>query len=312
MSATLPYFSAADVHAALDYPRLIAALSDTFARGATTPVRHVHTVAADEGARLLLMPAWREGELLAVKVVTVFPGNRARSVATVAATVLVLDGRTGHPRALLDGEALTLRRTGAASALASRYLSRPESRCLLIVGAGHLAPYLAHAHAAVRAIERVLVWARRPEAAAALADRLRAEGLPASVASDLAAGLQQADIVSCATTSTEPLVRGADVRPGTHVDLVGGFTRQMREADDALMSAASVFVDTRAGALAEAGDLTQGIERGLFACGHVQAELAELVTGRHPGRRLAEERTVFKSVGTALEDLAAAGVVVGA
>ncbi|MGH8675422.1 MAG: ornithine cyclodeaminase family protein, partial [Burkholderiales bacterium] len=128
MSASIPHYSAQQVHAALEYPALVEHLRQAFAKGASVPLRHSHKVREDEDARLLLMPAWREGEALGVKIVTAFPGNAARGVAMVAATYVLLDGATGHPRALLDGEALTLRRTAAASALASSYLSRPESK----------------------------------------------------------------------------------------------------------------------------------------------------------------------------------------
>jgi ornithine cyclodeaminase len=223
---------------------------------------------------------------------------------------VLLDGATGHPRAIIEGEALTLRRTAATSALASRLLSRADARTLLVVGTGALAPWMAEAHCAVRPIESVLVWGRRAERTAAMAAVLRARGVPAEAATDLERAVRAADIVSCATTSREPLVRGAWVRPGTHVDLVGAFTPQMRECDDALVSAARVFVDTYAGALQEGGDLVQPLAAGAIARGHVLAELAELARGEHAGRTGAAEVTLFKSVGTALEDLAAASLVV--
>src|SRR5262249_19023320 len=151
--------------------------------------------------RLLLMPAWREGEALGVKIVTAFPGNAARGVATVAATYVLLDGATGHPEALIDGESLTLRRTAAASALASSFLSREDARTLLVVGTGKLAPYMAVAHAAVRRFDRILVWGRSTEKAHSLAKRLTAE-----VAVDLRAALSEADVVTCATTASTPIV----------------------------------------------------------------------------------------------------------
>ena len=304
----LPYIDSAGVHAALPWTVLVDALGAAFARGAEAPVRSSYAVTA-AGDRLLLMPAWLPGEDLGVKVVTVFPGNRARGIASVAAVYLLLDGATGHPRALIDGEALTLRRTAAASALASRMLSRPDARTLLVVGTGALAPYMAEAHCAVRALDRVLVWGRTPARAAALAERLAAAGLPARAALDLDAALAVADVVTCATTSRDAIVRGAAVRPGTHVDLVGAFTPDMRECDDALVAGASVFVDTYAGALQEAGDLVQPIAAGTVSSEHVVAELADLVTGRHPGRTGVTEITLFKSVGTALEDLCAARLV---
>ena len=304
----LPFLSAGEVHAALDYKALAGALREAFREGCTVPLRHVHDVTG-KGDRLLLMPAWRPGEALGVKLVTVFPRNRARGVATVSALYVLLDGESGHPRALIDGEALTLRRTAAASALASTYLSRKESATLLVLGTGALAPHLARAHCALRPMEKLLLWGRNPERARALAAQLRDDGLPAQAQADLAQGLAQADIVTCATTATEPVVRGALLRPGTHVDLVGGFTREMREGDDDLIMRAQIFVDSYAGALKEAGDLVQPLASGVLVRERVLAELAELVAGTHPGRRTAHEITLFKSVGTALEDLCAARLV---
>lgn len=302
------YISTAEVHAALPYPTLVEALKAAFAAGADTPLRSSFSV-TPEGDRLLLMPAWRAGRDLGVKLVTVFPRNPERGLASVSALYVLLDGATGHPRALIDGEALTLRRTAATSALASTYLSRPDSACLLVVGTGALAPYMAAAHCAVRDLRRVLIWGRSPERAGAMAKKLRDEGIPAQPVADIASGLADADIVTCATTAREPVVRGALVKPGTHVDLVGAFTPDMRECDDALVMTAEVFVDTVAGALKEAGDLVQPLASGAIVRTHVRAELADLVTARHAGRRTATEVTLFKSVGTALEDLCAARLV---
>jgi ornithine cyclodeaminase len=307
VSGAIPFIDAGAVHAALEWRALIDALGAAFRAGANAPVRSSHAVTA-EGDRLLLMPAW-DAASLGVKVVTVFPRNPARGLASVSALYLLMDAATGHPLALIDGEALTLRRTAAASALASVYLSRPDSRTLLVVGPGRLAPYMAGAHSAVRPIERVLVWGRDRARAEALARVLRDQGAPAEPCADLGAGLAEADIVTCATTAREPVVRGALVRPGTHVDLTGAFTPEMRESDDELVARASVFVDTFAGALKEAGDLVRAIAAGRIAREHVRAELADLVSGRHAGRRSPGEITLFKSVGTALEDLCAARLV---
>ena len=304
----LPFFSAGQVHAALDYKVLAEALRVAFRQGCTAPLRHVHDVTGS-GDRLLLMPAWRPGEDLGVKLVTVFPRNRERGAATVSALYVLFDGATGHPRALIDGEALTLRRTAAASALASTYLSRKDSATLLVVGTGALAPHMARAHCALRPIAKLLLWGRSPERTQALAAQLRDEGLAAQALADLAQGLAQADIVTCATTATEAVVRGALLRPGTHVDLVGGFTPQMREGDDDLIARAEIFVDSYTGALKEAGDLVQPLASGALVRARVRAELAELVTGAHPGRQSQYEITLFKSVGTALEDLCAARLV---
>lgn len=300
-------FSAAEVHAALPWPALAEQLARAFATGADVPVRHAHALAGRDS--LLLMPAWSD-TALGVKLVTVMPGNAARGVATVQATYLLLDRATGQARALLDGEALTLRRTAAASALAARLLARPDARSLLVVGTGHLAPWMARAHHALRpGLQRIRIWGRDTSAGAALADTLAREGMPAAGCADLEAAVRDSDIVCCATTSTTPLVRGAWLRPGTHLDLVGGFKPDMREVDDDAVAMARICVDTYAGALAEAGDLVQPLRSGRIDRGHVLAELAELVRGEKTVRGGASDTTLFKSVGTALEDLAAAQLV---
>lgn len=301
-------FSAAEVHATLDYPRLIETLRETFRRGGEAmPVRQSYEVGASEApGHLLTMPAWERGEALGVKIVTVFPQNAARDLGAVSSLYILLDGETGQPRAMIDGEALTNRRTAAASALASSYLSRPESRTLLIVGTGHLAAHLAVAHCAVRPIESVLVWGRNAGRAQGFCGKLAEQGIAAKPVSDLAAALGEADIVSCATTSRDPLVTGRHLRPGAHVDLVGAFTPQMRESDDEAIQRAQVFVDTYAGALAEAGDLLLPARAGNWSTDRVRADLHELCAGLKQGRRDAGEITLFKSVGAAIEDLAAA------
>ncbi|MFK8252644.1 ornithine cyclodeaminase family protein [Ancylobacter terrae] len=307
-------FDAEEVHAALGYARLVEALRAAFrAEGERMPTRLSYSVGTDAApGHLLCMPAWRRGEAIGVKLVNVFPGNTARGMGAVSSLYVLFDGETGSPSAIIDGEALTNRRTAAASALASSYLSRPDSRTLFIVGTGHVAAHLAGAHRAVRPIERVLVWGRRPAQAEVLAERLCEAGFATSPVAEIAEGLAEADIVSCATTSREPLVRGDDVRPGTHVDLIGAFTPQMRESDDALVMRSSVFVDTRAGAFSEAGDLLMPHGAGLWSTDRVRGELHDLCAGLVEGRRDPREITLFKSVGAALEDLAAARLVVEA
>ncbi|WP_333926631.1 ornithine cyclodeaminase family protein [Bradyrhizobium sp. CCBAU 11361] len=304
-------YSAADVHAALAFPKLIEALREAFRRdGEPMPLRQAYEVGVDGApARLLTMPAWVRGEALGVKLVTVFPQNAERGLGAVSSLYFLLDGQTGQPRAMIDGEALTNRRTAAASALASDYLSRTDSRTLLVVGTGHLAPHLVAAHCAVRPIEKVLVWGRNPQRALALADTLVRRGVNAASAADLAEALPQADIVTCATTSTEPLVKGALLRPGTHVDLVGAFTPQMRESDDDAVLRSRVFIDTYAGALAEAGDLLQPIAAGSWSADRICGDLHELTNGTKSGRLDRNEITLFKSVGAAIEDLTAASLL---
>jgi ornithine cyclodeaminase len=227
----------------------------------------------------------------------------------VQASVLVADRTSGEPLALLDGEALTLRRTAATSALAAARLARADAQTLLVVGTGRLAAWMARAHAALRPGLRVFVWGRRAEAAAALAHTLAGEGLLAAAAPDLESAVRAASIICCATTSHAPLVHGAWLAPGTHLDLVGAFTPRMREVDDAAVARARIVVDTYAGALAEAGDLVQPLANGAIVRAQVLAELAELVRGAPAVRRTPEDITLFKSVGTALEDLAAAELV---
>jgi ornithine cyclodeaminase len=308
----IPYLDAAQLAAALPYPALIKALRDAFCTGAETPQRHVHTISPNNDAVLLLMPVWQPERHTGVKLVTVAPRNPQLQLPTVHSVFMLFDSATGAPVCQMDGEELTLRRTAAASALASTYLSRPDSSRLLIVGTGSLAPYMAAAHCAARPIRDVTVWGRSPDKAARMADLLRQRlgdaGITVSVAEDLPTAATNAHIISCATTSTTPILQAAWVQPGTHVDLVGGFRPNMREADDALIAASEVFVDTFAGALAEAGDLVQPMAAGSLARGDLRAELADLCAGRHPGRTGASQITLFKSVGTALEDLCGANL----
>lgn len=307
---SLRVYSAAEVHAALPWAALAASLEAAFVAGdVQAPVRHAHALPGD--GTLLLMPAWSPAAM-GVKIVTVMPGAAAAAAATVQASVLLMDRVTGAARALVDGEALTLRRTAATSALAARRLARPDAATLLLVGTGHLAPWMARAHLALLPqLRQVRVWGRRPDAAAGLARRLADEGLDARPCADLRDGVSQADLICCATTSREPLVHGAWLRPGTHLDLVGAFRRDMREVDDEAVMRSRVVVDTRGGALAEAGDLVQPIERGVVSREHVAADLAQLLRGERAGREHAEQVTLFKSVGAALEDLVAARLVVG-
>lgn len=310
---TIPFIAADQVRAALPYPALIDALRVAFAESdqVQVPRRHAHLLPGD--ATLLLMPAWRAQRQLGIKLVTVTPSNRERDLPTVHAMYVLSDTDTGVPLAIIDGEVLTLRRTAAVSALASRYLSRPDSQSLLMVGTGRLAPEMVVAHCTARGIERVMVWGRSERKAQECVERIRQAGLPDHVRIQtkiaLADACADADIICCATTSSEPLLRAEWVKAGTHIDLVGGFRPTMREADDALMSAAALFVDTLEGALAEAGDLVQPIGAGLLQATDILADLGTLARSSQPGRQSAQQITLFKSVGSALADLAAAGLV---
>lgn len=287
---------------------LVDALREAFRAGASVPPRQSHPIPVPGGrdATLFLMPAWQPGAQAGVKVVSVFPDNAARGLPSVHGVYLLLDASTGTPLAAMDGTSLTLWRTGAASALAASYLARPDAATLAMVGTGALAPHLVASHALVRPIREVRLWGRDPAKARALAARLDAPGRRVRAESDLEGAVRGAQIVSCATLSRAPLVRGAWLVPGTHLDLVGGFTPEMREADDEAVRRARVFVDTREGALGEAGDLVQPLRSGVLREADIAADLAELARGLRPGRRRPDEITLFKSVGTALEDLAAA------
>lgn len=292
----------------LPWTDLIEALRDGFRAHYTVPQRHHHTVSVPDAAdaTLLLMPAWHSGRYLGVKTVTVFPDNSARGLPAVHGTYQLCDGATGEPLALMDGSELTPRRTAAASALASGFLSRADATRLLMVGTGRLSLNLIAAHCAVRPIEQVTVWGRSHDKAIEVARQAAALGLTAMATQDLAAACQDADIISTATLACDPLIQGKWLKPGTHLDLVGGFRPDMREADDECLRVAQIFVDTREGALSEAGDLVQPLRSGVISRDAVRADLFDLCSGHHPGREDGAAITLFKSVGTALEDLAAA------
>lgn len=294
--------------AALAWPSLIEALASMFESACVTPVRHHHDleVPGERNATLLLMPAWVPGRYAGVKILSVFPDNAQRALPAIFGTYLLSSAQTGEMLAAIDGGELTARRTAAASALAARYLAHPDARELLVCGTGRLSINLLQAHAVTRPLERFRIWGRNLDSAEAIAAEARALGLPAEAVVDLEPAARTADIVSCATLSSEPLVSGEWLKAGAHLDLIGAFKPSMRESDDMAISRSSVFVDTRAGALTEAGDIVQPLKSGVLTEAAIKAELAELVTGAHPGRTSSEEITLFKSVGAALEDLAGA------
>ncbi|MEM7442465.1 MAG: ornithine cyclodeaminase family protein [Pseudomonadota bacterium] len=298
---------AAAVESALDYTALVEALRQAFRSDITTPLRHHHTIPVPGGqdGTLLLMPAWQDGTHIGIKIASAFPDNGASNLPMIMATYLLLNGRTGEPLAMIDGVALTVRRTACASALAASYLAREDSERLLMVGTGQLAPHLIKAHAAIRPIREVLIWGRSPAKARSLASTLNSPDLKVDWTEDLASAAAGADIISCATGSADPLIKGAWLTAGTHVDLVGGYRPDMRETDDDAIRRSTVFVDTREGACVEAGDIVLPIENGLLRTEDT-ADLFDLTKGDRDGRRHADEITLFKSVGTALEDLAAA------
>ena len=303
-------FDAAATREALPFERLIPALRQAFAAGCVAPQRHVHEISTPNGERVtsLIMPAWIEGRYYGVKVINIAPGNAARGLPALHASYVLFDATTGAPLTLVDGNEITTCRTAATSALAASWLATSGPQHLVIVGSGRIARLLYDAYRVVRPIARVTIWARSAEQAEGLAAELRGRGAPAVASHDLESAVRAADIVSCATLASEPLVRGEWLRAGTHLDLIGSFTPAMREADDACLAGAVLYVDDLE-ALRKSGDLIRPLQRGVFAASDVRGTLALLAQGLAPGRRSHEERTVFKAVGVALEDLTAAMLV---
>jgi alanine dehydrogenase len=301
-------FSASELARSLPYAALVDAIDTAFKGGVTVPVRAHHNIPVADGqdSTMLLMPAWSDDGFTGVKTVIVAPENAARSLPAVQATYQLFRRDTGEPLALMDGPELTARRTACASALAVRYLAPESASKLLMIGTGVLAQHLPLAHAAVRPIREVRVWGRNPANAEKIAAALRAAGLAAAPTDNLEQSVAWADIVSSATLSKQPIIRGKWLRPGQHVDLVGGFRPDMRETDDAALKRCKVYCDTRGGAMKEAGDLCDPLSRGIITEADVLADLFDLASGAHQPKRGADDITLFKSAGTAIEDLAAA------
>lgn len=293
---------------------LVEALRDAFARGCHVPPRHHHTIKTrgQRDATLLLMPSWQdasEGEAyMGIKIVNVFPGNASKGLPGLTSCYLLFDCATGRQLATLDGNTITGRRTVAASALAASYLAREDASRLLLVGAGRVASLIPEAYRAVRPIDQIRVWNTSAANAERLVRQLTDSGIDAAVAGDLETEARQADIISCATLATEPLIKGAWLQPGVHLDLIGAFTPRMREADSEAVAISRVFVDVEE-AFHEGGDIVQAIGDKAFSEADCQGTLADLCRGIRQGRTDPEQRTLFKAVGSALSDLAAAAMV---
>ena len=301
-------FSPAQTAAALDYSGLIAAIAEIFAMGATAPQRHHHTIKkpGEPDDVLLLMPAWAHGfGVGGVKIVNVVPGNNARGLPAIMASYLVFDEVTGAHKAILDGATLTAKRTAAVSALAADKLARKDAKTLLVVGSGRVAQELPHAFKAVRDLDKVIIWSRTGATAAELAERLRRDGFTATAESNLEKAVAQADIISCATLATEPVIKGAWLKPGQHLDLIGSYAPHMREADDECIRRSKVYIDTNA-ALHETGDLIKPLETGALTTDAILGTLYDLAKPDFQANRSVTDITLFKGVGHALEDLAAA------
>ncbi|AQS52212.1 ornithine cyclodeaminase [Paenalcaligenes hominis] len=293
----------------LPFDQLVPALRQAFQAEITVPLRHNHSIKCGvEKGITLIMPAWDQHQYMGIKTVNIFPNNREKNLPGLHSTYLLFDGTTGQPLANIDGDAITSRRTAAASALAASYLARKDASRLLVVGSGQVAAYLPAAYGAVRDLTEVLVWNYNPASGHALVEQLQQQGVNARWVDDLEHGVRAVDMISCATLSEQPLIRGSWLQPGQHLDLIGSFTPTMIESDPDCFKHTSVFVDTDEAPM-KAGDLLEAFKVGALQADAIQATLFDLCLGHHCGRRTNEEVTVFKAVGNALEDLAAAVLV---
>ena len=311
--------SADDVRQALPMDAAIEAMKRAFAAlsdGRVEMPERTHLPVRPHDGVSLVMPAFvetdnKEEQALAVKVVSLFAGNPGRGLPLIQAAVLVLDPETGRPVALLEGATLTAIRTGAASGAATDLLARPESRTVAILGAGVQARTQLEAVCTVRSIETAWVYDPAPARVEAFVAEMAGRApIPSDVrpAGSAREALAQADIVCAATTASEPVFSDADLKTGVHVNAVGSYKPHVREIPAETVVRALVVVDSRDAALAETGDLIQPIRQGLVTPEHVHAELGELVLGVRPGRTSADQTTLFKSVGVAVEDAVAASV----
>ena len=308
----MQFLSAETIADLVTMPGLVHAIKRAFVASDVTPPRLVVSVPGGTGKRQFLgMPAFDRRGGAAVKLTMLYPDNAAKGLPVNQAVIVVFSD-SGTPVAVLDGTIVTHLRTSATSALASRYLSRPDSRRLLVAGTGALAPFMAVAHCSARAIEEIEVWGRDRAKAERTAARIRSmvrKEIEVGACEDLPGAASTADIISCATSSSEPYLEGQWLRPGVFLDLVGSFTPQCREVDDNAVRKSRLFVDTVEGAMSEAGDILGPLSRGVISRSDIEGGLADLVNGRTTGRQDAEEITLFKSVGTAIEDLAAANLI---
>lgn len=297
----------------LDYRTLIEALRAGFARRSSPPIQMRRETGTDADSKVLLVKAAWDEEVTVVKAVTLNANNRQSEVPYIQGLVAIFDKASGTPLGVVDAKEVTYRRTAAASALAADYLARPNAEVMTLIGTGLLAPHMALAHAATRPIRRINVFGRSEDKAEATAGTISrsAPAVQVRAVRDLPGAVREADIVSTATSSKSPVLHGAWISEGTHVDLVGAFTPDAREADDETVAGARVFLDDRNTTVEEAGDIALPMASGTIAANDIVGDLWDLCSGRVAGRTADREVTVFKSVGTALEDLVAAKLIVG-
>ncbi|MDG1753097.1 MAG: ornithine cyclodeaminase family protein [Thalassotalea sp.] len=304
--------SAEVIQKALTFPKLIDALQIAFTDDIKVPPRlhfDIENPKASRETTLLMMPAWQAGDVAGIKIVTVAPENSQKNLPSIQGTYLLLDVDTGSMKAMMDAPSLTAKRTAAASALASRFLSREDSDTLLIVGTGTLAPHLIAAHTSVRPIKQIYVWGRKLEKAQQVCQQAEYLNIPCVAVDDLEHYAKQADIISCATLSTEPLIEGKWLKEGQHLDMVGAYRPDMREMDDECLTRSVIFVDNMESAVRETGDIAIPLAEKVIEMSDITADLFALCGNTFSYNRDKHDITVFKSVGHALEDLAAAKLV---
>lgn len=293
-----------------DFKVLINSLKYAFSKSnIVVPMRHHHDFSNPENgadSTLLLMPAWSPSKELGVKIVTVSPQNNKFDLPSIQGTYIYFDAKTGTLKAILEAKSLTAKRTAAASALASSFLSRENSSSLLMIGTGALSFNLIKAHADVRPIKNVYVWGRNFEKAQLICDQLKDQDFTCKPIKTIEEKISDVAIISCATLSKTPLVLGKYLKEGQHIDLVGAYKKDMREADDEAISLSTIFLDTYQGGLKESGDIVEPLKNGTLKEPEIKADLFELCANLKQGRSSNSEITIFKSVGHALEDLVAA------
>ena len=292
------------------FSELIQELNQSFSNSnVIVPLRHHHDFPnpeVDSDSTLLLMPAWNPSKIAGVKIVTVSPENSQFDLPSIQGTYIYFDALNGTIKAIIEAKSMTVKRTAAASALASSYLSRKDSKSMLMIGTGALSINLIKAHASVRPLENVYLWGRNFQKAEAIAAELKNEKFNVYPIQSIEEKISEVDVVSCATLSKTPLVLGAYLKPGQHIDLVGAYRPTMREADDDTIKKTSVFIDTYQGGLKESGDIFIPLQSGVLKEKDIKADLFELCSNQKSGRKNNEEITLFKSVGHSLEDLTAA------
>jgi len=306
----MKFLDAKSISAVLDYPSLIKALKKAFIAEVQVPPRHHHDFKnpkEDIDSTLLLMPAWIESESLGVKIVTVSPNNAKYDLPSIQGLYLLMDAHKGGIEAIMEGKALTAKRTAASSALASSYLSRKDASSMLMIGTGALSIELIKAHSSVRDIKKVYIWGRNKDKAQSIVNELKSD-FNITAIDNIEDVISNVDIISCATLSQTPLVFGEYLKAGQHIDLVGAYKPNMREANDELIKKVDIFIDTNM-ATKETGDIKIPLDEGTITLDDIHADLFELTRGQHEGRKNSEQITLFKSVGHALEDLAAAMLV---